>query len=182
MLVKDIIILTCELLDKKDLADKLIAGELEGEESKEISNLENCFNLVHEEISTELLPIVKIEKIKTQNLKVEFSQLSSVPVSILAVKDSCGRAVRHKVLNDGIIAFSNEVEVWYSAKPESATIDSEISSTLPERVYAYGLAREYYIKKSLYKDAEVWEERFKNSIEMLSPKKSGRRVPRRRWL
>ena len=36
--------------------------------------------------------------------------------------------------------------------------------------------------KALYKDAMVWEERFKNSIEMLAPKKAGRIVPRRRWL
>ena len=182
MLVKDIIKLTCKLLDKNQLAEKIDSDNLGEEELKEVENLVNSFNLIHDEISTELLPIVKIEKIKTQNLKISFSQLSNQPVSILAVKDSCGRTVRHKVLNDSIIAFANEVEIWYSCKPETLSINAEISSTLPERVYAYGVAREFYINKSLYSDAEVWEERFKNSIEMLSPKKSGRRVPRRRWL
>lgn len=182
MLVKDILKLACEFLDNSSLAEKVTAGDKTEDEAKEIANLEKCFNLVREEIATEILPIIKIDRLKTQNLKISFEEFSFAPVSILAVKDCNGRTVKHRILDDSIIVFANEVEVWYSTKPEVLTAEDEFASTLPERVYAYGVAREYYIKKALYKDAEVWEERFKNSIEMLDRKKSGVTIPRRRWL
>lgn len=183
MLVKDIIKLSCELLDMREVALKLENNEvLTEEENTEINELVKCFNLVREEIATEVLPIVKIDSVKTENLKVDFNKLASYPVSIIAVKDIYGRTVRHRVMEGYLIAFANEVEIWYSIKPEVLTLDSEFSSTLPERVYAYGVAREQYIKKSLYKDAEVWENRFKNSLEILEKRKTGVTIPRRRWL
>lgn len=183
MLVKDILIYSCQFLDMGELADKLSQNAvLNEEEEKQVANLEKAFNLVREEISTELLPSIKAETVKTKNLKVLFSELSSFPVSIIAVKDNLGRNVRHRVMGDYLIAYANEVEIWYVAKPEILTKDDEFSSTLPERIYAYGVARESYIQKALYKDAEIWEERFKNSIEMLQPKKSGRKIAGRRWL
>ena len=183
MLVKDIIKLACEFIDKKQLALKIeTSADLNEEEIKEVDEIVKCFNLVREEIATEIYPIVKIDRVKTHNLKVAFSQLEFAPISILTVKDNAGRNVRHRILDEGIVAFASEVEVWYSTKPEILSVDEEFSSTLPERVYAYGVAREYYIKNALYNDAEIWEERFKNSIEMLAPKKSGRILPRRRWL
>lgn len=182
MLVKDIIKLACEFMDKAELAEKMEVSQLDEDETKLINELLRCFNLIREEISTEILPIVKVDKLKTQNLKIDFSDFSFEPVCIMAVKDSYGRNVRHRVLENSLIAFASEVEVWYSIKPEILQITDDFSSTLPERVFAYGIVREYYIKKALYKDAEVWEERFKNSIEMLSPKKAGRIILRRRWL
>lgn len=183
MLVKDIIIMACEFLDNQQLAKKLSAGEgLSEEETAMVSESVACFNLVREEISTQILPIMKVDKLKTSNLKISFDDLSAFPVSILAVKDCFGRSIKHRVIEDGIIAFANEVEIWYTACPEKLDLSEEFSSTLPERVYAYGIVREYYIKKALYKDAEVWEERFKNSIELLGNRKSGRTIARRRWL
>lgn len=183
MFVKEVIKIACEFLDKKDLADKIALGEkLSADEEKEVEAMISNFNLVREEVACEILPIVKCEKFKTKNLKVCFEDFSVYPVSILAVKDASGRKVRNRVLDDGIVAFANEIEVWYTARPEILTIDDEFSCSLPERVYAYGVAREYFIKKALYKDASVWEERFKNSLEMLDRNKQSRMVPRRRWL
>jgi len=183
MLVKDILKLTCEFLDNKDLALKLLNNEsLSDDEQKIVDDMLVCLNLARDEVSTEILPVVKIDKLKTQNLKVLFDDFSSYPISIFAVKDSFGRSVRHRVLEDGLIAFANEIEVWYTTKPEKVELNDKFSSTLPERVYAYATAREYYIKKALYKDAEIWEERFKNSIELLDRKKSSITLPRRRWL
>lgn len=183
MLVKDIIKMACEFLDNHQLAEKLDGSEALGdEENLFVLNMVECFNLVREEISTEILPIVKVDKLKTTNLKISFDEFSAYPVSIIAVKDCFGRAVKHRVLDGYVIAFANEVEVWYTACPEKLSLTEEFSSTLPERIYAYGIAREYFIKKALYKDAEIWEARLKNSIEMLRTKKQSRIVARRRWL
>ena len=182
MLVKDIINLACQFLDKAEFANKLkLSEELSQEEGQQLNELVQCFNLVREELYTEILPIVKIDRLKTQNLKVPFVDFSFMPVSILAVKDGSGRHVRHKVNNDGVVAFANEVEIWYTIKPDTLAIDDEFSSTIPERIYAYGLVREFYIRKALYNDAEIWEDRYKNSIDMLTSKKSAF-IPRRRWL
>lgn len=182
MRVKDILKISCTFLDKDDLADKIITGEtLLEDEEKMVEELIDCLNLVNEEISTEVLPIVKVEKIRTENFKIPFSAFSFAPVSILAVKDCNGRTVRHKVFADYVVALGGEVEVWYSVRPELLSADSNVNSTLPERVFAYGVAREFYIKKGFYNDAEVWDGRFKNSLEMLSNKKSSFQMAGRRW-
>ena len=181
MYVKDVITMACQFLDKAELGAKIsTSNAVNVDEVEVLSDLIIAFNLVRDEISTEILPNVKIDKLKTQNLKVYFKDFASYPVNIIAVKDTSGRNVRNRILNDSIIAFANEIEVWYTAKPETLTIDDEFSSTLPERVYAYGVVREYYTKKALYRDARIWEERFKNSIGLLESKKVGRMLPRRR--
>lgn len=183
MRVIDILKLSLKFLDKEDLATKLADGEtLDESEEGLVVELENSFNLIHQEISSLAVPIVKVEKLKTENFKIPFTQFSFSPTAILAVKDGYGRGVKYKVFADYLVALAGDVEVWYSVCPEVLSSQDEFSSILPERVFAYGIAREFFIKKGLYSDAQVWEERFKSSLELLSPKKSSVRIAGRRWL
>ena len=79
------------------------------------------------------------------------------------------------------MVFANEVEIIYKTFPTELTLSQSFSSTIPERVYAYGVAREYYFNQTLFDDAEIWEERFKNSLQILTRKKSEIKMPKRRW-
>ena len=80
------------------------------------------------------------------------------------------------------MAFANTVDIIYQAEPAELAIDSEFYSTLPNRIYAYGIAREYYFQQTLFDEADIWEERFKNTLSIMARKRSETHIPKRRWL
>ena len=183
MLVKDIIALACDFTENQKVKDALADNlTLTDEESAICDSLVKCFNLVNNEIASEYIPILKNEVVKTKDFKVEFSDLTFSPSQIISVKDAYGRKIRFKVFDDYIMALASSVEITYTTMPTQLTLESEFSSTLPERVYAYGIAREYYFLQSLFDDADIWEERFKNTLQVLQRKRSEILMPRRRWL
>lgn len=183
MLLKDVIRLACDFTENETLATK-IKGEVElsTEEAKVVEQLEKCFNLVNNEIASEFVPIKKIEQVEVSNGKIMFSSFSKKPFKILYVKNSLGRKIRFKVFENYIMALCKKAIVCYSTLPEDLTIDDEFDTFLPERIYAYGVAREYYFLQTKFDDADIWEERFKNSLEILCRKSYCHKLPRRRWL
>ena len=72
--------------------------------------------------------------------------------------------------------------IKYNAMPKELNFEDEFTSTIPERVYAYGVVKEFYFIQALYEDAKIWDERFKNSIETFLRKKGNTFLPRRRWI
>mgnify|MGYP005802189387 FL=1 len=183
MLVKDIIALACDFTENSDLKKALEENEaLTDEQNVLCDSLVKCFNLVNNEIASEYIPHIKSETIKTQDFRIDFSSLSYSPCQIISVRDTAGRMVKFKVFDDYIIAMANVVEVVYTTLPHELTLQSQFSSVLPERVYAYGIAREYYFLQTLFDDADIWEERFKNTLQVLQRKRSDTVMPRRRWL
>lgn len=183
MLVKDIIVLACDFTENQELGKAIEENTtLTDEQSAVCDSLVKCFNLVNSEIASDYIPILKNEVIKTKEFKVNFSELSFSPCQIISVKDKNGRKVRFKVFDNYLIAFANVINITYTTLPEEMTLTSEITSTLPERVYAYGIAREYYFLQTLFDDADIWEDRFKNSLQVFQRKKSDVVMPKRRWL
>ncbi len=184
MLVKDIIALACDFTENQELRKALEdnSASLSEEQTLLRDSLVKCFNLVNNEIASEFIPIIKSELVKTKDFKIKFSDLTYKPIQIISVKDTKGRKVKFKVFDDYVVAIANVVEVTYTTMPEEYTFEDEISSTLPERVFAYGIAREYYFMQTLFDEADIWEERFKNTLEILQRKKSGTIMAGRRWL
>ena len=183
MLVKDIIKLACDFTDNEALAKKIDNNEdFTAEDQEMINKFLQCFNLINNEVASEFVPIKKVEQIEVVNGKISFTQFSNKPFKILYVKNSLGKKIRYKVFDDYIFAFCKKAIVCYSVLPEKLTIDDDFESFLPERIYAYGVAREFCFLKTKFDDADIWEDRFKNSLELLCRKSSCSRLPRRRWL
>ena len=183
MLVKDIIIKSCNFICQDELARKLKENEiLSEEEEKIVADLVEKFNLTREEIASEYQPILKSEEFEVKNFKLLLSSFSSSPLQIFSVKDKVGRNVNYKIFDDYIFVCGKNVEVIFSTLALPLTFDDEFTSSLPERVYAYGVAREYYFANSHYEDANMWEGRFKGSLEILLRRQSQVILPKRRWL
>ena len=183
MSVKDIIILACEFTENQSLGQALENNSVLDEEQSEIcDSLVKCFNLVNNEVASEYIPIVKWQRVSTTNFKVEYSSLSSKVLHIISVRDSLGRKVKFKAYDSYLMAFANTVDIIYQAEPAELAIDSEFYSTLPNRIYAYGIAREYYFQQTLFDEADIWEERFKNTLSIMARKRSETHIPKRRWL
>lgn len=183
MSVKDVISLACDFTENQELGEALSNNStLNDEQSLLCENLVKCLNLVNNEVASEYIPLIKCERVKPQEFKVLFSTLTSNVLQIISVRDTLGRKVKFKAYDNYLMAFASEVDIIYQAQPEQLSLDSDFNSNLPDRVYAYGVAREYYFQQTLFDEADVWEDRFKNSLQVLSRKRSEIKVPERRWL
>ena len=183
MKVKDIVVKACDFVGKDDLANALREGQ---DLSADFTALQNklikCFNLVREEIASEYQPLMQVEKFVVKNFKLEMSAFSKDVLEIYSIKDRYGRNVHYKIFDDYIFVCGKDVEVIYSTPASQLSIDDDFSSNLPERVFAYGVAREFFFLNGLYEDANMWEDRFKGSLQILLRRKSEVRMPRRSWI
>ena len=183
MSVKDIIILACDFTENKELGKALESNTaLTDEQNEIVSELEKCFNLVNNEVASEYFPILKCENIKPINFKVSLSSLSSPVLRVVSVQDSQCRKVKFKVYDNYLMAFANDVNVIYQSLPNDLSINDDFYTTIPNRVYAYGVAREYYFLHTLFDEADIWEERFKDVLSILQGRRSEVRIPQRRFL
>ena len=180
MYIKDIILKSCDFIGKEDLAEAIKSSSLTEKDQLEVDDLVKCFNLVRDEIASEYQPILQVEKFVVKNFKLEFDKFAKPALEILSIKDRFGRNVNYKIFEGYIFVCGKEVEVIYSTAPQQLTI--EFSSNLPERVFAYGVAREYFFINNLYEDANIWEGRFKGALQILLRRKSEVKMPRRRWI
>lgn len=74
MLVKNIILKVCDFIENAELARAIEEGDVLTTEQQELQDkLVKCFNLVLNEIASEYLPMVKVEKVKAKGDMIEFS-------------------------------------------------------------------------------------------------------------
>ena len=183
MSVKDIILKVCDFTENKELYKALTE---EGELTPELKELKEqflkCFNLVNNEIVSEYMPSVKQESIFTSDGKVDFSSLQDRLVNIVSIKSLNGLPLKFEVFDNFLITKKGNIVIKYNAMPKELNFEDEFTSTIPERVYAYGVVKEFYFIQALYEDAKIWDERFKNSIETFLRKKGNTFLPRRRWI
>ncbi|MBP3345303.1 MAG: hypothetical protein J6K97_03780 [Clostridia bacterium] len=182
MYIKDIILKSCDFIGKSELGQNLENGSLTEEEQCEIDGLVKSFNLIVEEIASQYQPIMQTEKFIVKNFKLEFSTFSKPVCEIYSIKDKFGRNVNYKIFDGYIFVCGKEVDVIYSTYPQTLSLEDEIDFKLPERIFAYGVAREYFFANNLYEDANMWEERFKGALSIMLRRKSEVRMPRRRWI
>ena len=182
MLVKDIIILASEFIGNNELAEGLKDNSLSDDQTLLSESLVKCFNLINNEITSEYIPIIKRETIKTENFKIDFDKFSNKLLKIISVEDKFGNKLKYKVIDDYVFVFAKTVNITYSTVPQKYKLTDEFETNIPERVYAYGIAREFCFLQAMFDDGDLWEQRFKSSLETLSKRISSVYIPRRRWI
>jgi len=182
----DIIKVACDFTENQELALKLDEEDyqLTSSESKTLNLLLKCLNLIQNEVACEYIPLQKVEEVKAVDFKVKYDQFSKKPISIIWAKDKLWRNIRFKAFADYLMLFGSFAKIKYNYLPQEITsLDSEIEELLlPIRIYAYGMAREYFLMQNLSEDADIWEVRFKDSLCVLARKKQDVKMPCRRWL
>ena len=182
MYVKDIILKSCDFIGDEELYEEIVSQSLTEENQKNVERLVKYFNLIRDEIAREYQPQLEVEKFVVKKFKLEFSSFAKQPIEIYSIKDRFGRNVNYKIFDGYIFVCGKEVEVIYSTTPEELTFEGEFNSSLPERLFAYGIAREYFFLNGQYDDANIWEGRFKGALQILLRRKSEVKTPRRRWI
>ncbi len=194
MKVKEILFLAMEFVGEKQLLEKLKMQETQtGEQNeivlskREMEKLESlllCFNLVNQEIASDYLPFLTKENVEVKGDTIAFSDLSKRVINIYEVKDKFGFNLHFRIMSKYIKTNCKAKSVVYSFLPEKMQLEDEIEffNGLSARIYAYGVASEFLLVSGVSSDAEIWEERFKESLFMLSRKHGEHLLPKRRWL
>lgn len=183
MLAYEVLKIASQFCDDDELSKKItssVDGLNEAEKTKTLHLLE-CLNLVQDEIATEYLPLIAEEKVFFQECKLPFSSLQQGAVKILSVKNKWGHSVKFKVYPTYIICPVKEGWVRYIYRSQKLNLDSVLEVNAPARTLAYGVAREHFLAQGLDDDADLWEMRFKDSLQVLASKHNGL-IKGRRWL
>lgn len=181
MKLNDAIALSCDFLELTELKSKIGAEEVDEESSAQIAKLLSCANLAYEEIVTEYIPILQTEQISVTDGKIPFSTLSQPICGIISVKDSANQDIKYTLSADHISLDASSAQITYQTVPEKLELGAELNVLFPERLLAYGIAREYLFMLDQSDSALIFEKRFKDALTSFVRKKSKLLLPRRRW-
>lgn len=185
MTVRDIIKLVCEFVGERELLAKLKSEQtqLTSREQEKLDIMVDCFNLVNQEIASDYLPFLTKEVIDIDNSILNFSELKKVVVNIYEIKNRFGINLKFKSFPSYVEIKGHAKQIVYSFLPADLVFEDEVEvfNGLSARVYAYGVASEFLLIDGLSEDAEIWEERFKESLFMLSRKRGEHRLLERSW-
>jgi hypothetical protein len=190
--VKEILRLAAIFTDQKDLLEDeyfLLQTPPEYQSSDErqerIKAFLDCLNLVYSEVITEYLPQVTVEDAEFCEGVYPLQSFSKVVTNVLEVRNKFGKKLRFKLLSNFILCDVKLATVKYHFVPSSLTLNSKISlngEKIPARVFAYGVAMEYYFLQTQSTEALIWENRFRNSLFNLLTFKRNVFLPTRRWI
>ncbi len=185
MTVKEILKLVCEFVGEKELMTKLQAEVLSvnQHEQEKLDCMVRCFNLVNQEIASDYLPFLAREEVKINGSILNFSDLKKVVINIYEIKNKFGMNLNFKLFPNFVEISGKAKTVVYSFLPDELSLNDTVEKYcgLSARVYAYGVASEYLLIDGVGEDAEIWENRFKDSLFVLSRKKNEHILPNRRW-
>jgi len=185
MTVREIIKLVCEFVGEKEISIKFRDSQaLTAKEKEKVDIMLNCFNLVNQEIASDYIPYMTKEEILVENSILNFQDLQRVPIHIYEVRSRFGFNLKFKLYPEYLEIFGKAKTIVYSYLPSDVSdLEAEVflANGLSARVLAYGIASEFLLVEGLSEDAEIWEDRFKRSLFMLSRRKGEHIMPRRRW-
>ena len=190
MTTKQVLSLACMFLGKEELLEceyftKTTDYNLTESEEKELDYLKRCLYLITNEISTDYLPIYAEKAVDFLNGELALGSIDSNIYEIVKITDKNGKNIRFKIYDNIIYANVDKAIIKYTkfAKEVDLNGDCEdFSGKIPDRVLAYGVAMEYSFVCSLFDDATIWENRYKNALLVLANKKQNIIMPKRRWV
>lgn len=190
-MTKEIIKLTATLLGLDDVVNYLLnenTTETEplDEVATKINDLLVFTNYVIREVTKDYYPLSYEEKVSSDNqCQIYYNTLSKNAIAIKDIKNNSNLSVTFNLYPDYIkVGSPNSVyKIFYNYVPECLqSINQEISLPmgLDYFIICYGVASEYALSKLLYNEAEMWETKFKNSLENIKSRVGERRFFARR--
>lgn len=186
MTVKDILKLVCSFVGEREILEKFEAEDstFSAREEKKINSMVKCYNLVMQEIASDYLSLMIKEEIDVEDSILNFSDLSKFVVNIYEIKNRFGINLKFKLFPNYVEINGKAKSIVYSYLPDEKALDDEVELFygLSARVIAYGVASEFLLIEGISEDAEIWEERFKESLFVLSRKRGEHVLPKRNWI
>lgn len=186
MKLKDIVACALHFVGRKDVADRLAGEEVaEGECAEAAETMLYCVNAVEDELARCYFPLIYREEKAVSSGKIYFSELSRRPVKITGVRKN-GKPLPYELEPQYIQVNADcaEIEYWYTPEKREAEGESAFNGTeVGERLIAEGAASEYCLLNGESLASQVWERRYRESID--KAQRTHRRkhgIPPRRWI
>lgn len=189
MKTKEVLELACVFLGKEELLGSQYFSnnehyELTDSEQKELNILNRCLTLITNEISTDYLFINATKKVIANAGEISLEDIDSSVYEIIKITDLYKKPLKFKLYNNKVYVDASEVIVKYRKYAMRPNLDGEcegFSNRISARVLAYGVAMEYSFISSLYDDATIWENRYKNALLVLARNKANMVMPAKEW-
>ena len=149
---------------------------------RNLNLLIRCFNLVYSEISSDYIPLIYKETI-TVNGEFDLNNLSKKFYKIIKLEKNNKEILDFEIYSNTLFAKEGVYTITYRYTPEYATLNSNIENfngKVLDRIFAYGLNKEYCYISGLYSEAESWKNKFEDSMKLILNKTSFS-LPKRRW-
>ena len=180
MKVKKILKGACSVVDLDDISVALDGSEFSQSQQKIIDKLLKHFNAIQNEIATEFFLQKHTEEIDAEQ-RINFSDLSKDILKVLSLKDRFGENIPFKLFPDHIKFCGRASEITYAYIPEDNVLTDSANVNIPTRIYAFGIAREFYLNEGLVDKANLFEDKFKNALDSFFSSKRFLKIPERRW-
>lgn len=184
MKICDIIKMVCDFVGESEIYSKLPSTEsLTKAEQEKVDKMLRCFNLISQEIATDYIPKLNKEEGEFVD-KIYFSTLEKRNViKVEELRNRFGLKMKFKSFEERIEFSGKAKTVIYSFLPDKDfTLTDPFIDRVPAHVYAFGVASEYLLMDGVSEDADIWQEKYKQALFMLTRKRGEHLLPKRTWL
>lgn len=189
MKIRDILELTCVLLQKNELINTGIFYKLHNDyvekhlqTNKELQMLMRCANLVVKEVATEFVPLMHKQTITSHNGQISYAEFDKLLLDVASIKDLNGEVVTAYTFPDHIAIEDGTFVFRYAYIPTDKSFFEDIDDKKTDsKIFAYGTAAEYCLIKGDYNNALYWERRYKDALYNATSKDTAVILPKRRW-
>lgn len=153
-------------------------------EERNLNLLVKCFNLVYSEIATDYFPLITMENIKVSNKSFNLNELQNNFHKIIKIECNDKIVDKYEIYDSILYLDNGEYKIVYAYTPTKVTLNSEINNfngKIVDRVFAYGLNKEFCFISGLYSEAESYKTKFEQGLESASRLKRNIKLPKRRW-
>jgi len=168
------------------LKEEVLGYLQNGDEAGEVAtmSLVRCFNLVENELALDYLPLFYEEELESDTGAVYFSELTKAPVRIVQVTDGNNQELEFRLFPEYVKTQAGKIKIRYSYTPTQKDIDgtSDFFLYASVRLFAYGMAAEYFAASGLFEEAAVWDRKYKDAIQAAYKRKPNKKIRARRWM
>lgn len=150
---------------------------------RNLNLLVRCFNLAYSEIATDYVPLKFKETIQVVSGFIDLRTLTKKFYKLIKIENSKGKKVEYEMYSNKLYLENDTYTLTYTYIPSFATLNTEIETfdgKILDRVFAYGLNKEYCYISGLYSEAESWKNKFEDSLKLVLLKQNFS-LPKRRW-
>lgn len=150
---------------------------------RNLNLLVRCFNLAYSEIATDYVPLKFKETIHVALGYFDLDNLTKKFYKLIKIENSKGRNAEYEIYSNKIYLENGTYTIIYNYIPNFATLNTELETfdgKILDRVFAYGLNKEYCYISGLYSEAESWKNKFEDSLKLVLLKQNFD-LPKRRW-
>ncbi|MBE5745764.1 MAG: hypothetical protein E7359_00540 [Clostridiales bacterium] len=167
-----------------DLIDEKSINTSNSVEERNLNLLVKCFNLVYTELATDYFPLITMETIKIENGSFNLNNLSNIFYKIVKIECNDNLVDKFDIYDNILYLKNGEYKIVYAYTPVKVSLNSELNTfngKISDRVFAYGLNKEYCFISGLYSEAESYRTKFEECLKSASVLKHSIKLPKRRW-